>query len=392
MRDCDSLWIVAKIGRIVTDSSVDALLMRYGKSYNVTVVCTGIDEHLDDALAVHLQNEGLDLGNHDELLQKEKRSSRIKKKLTRKIGNRQAKLEGRGRSRRNKKQRLLTDKARAKLEDQVEKYKHELAEATKEHYETSCARFELLVAARNRWTTQRLQEDKSRHLPADTTLEVFCVSNAHYAALKGIKEVHGPRLKVQDTGIPALRKFVLRSAAPLQLQALEDYINHRFTAFMEGLAVWVKSYSVDGAVELLESIKSFTDRLPEPIERYLTKTKAANDAANIIPLAGAREELISGAIAELEKKKDWHWQTLRAFIRRDGRHSTRRAPRQSWNEQFQSKATELVEDKWIDFLARQNRLSKALKLDMLSIVDAIAKTIEGAWIRRCARMILLTFM
>lgn len=381
MSTCDSIWVVTKIDRAITDTSVDSLLYRYGKEYNMAVICTGIDDNIDPALATYLRSEGQSVGEHDDLLQRERYLHKLVALLPRKIEARVAKLAPRGREQNNKRQRSLSHETREKLQSQLLAYETELEKARAELAEVAHARFELLVDARNSNAIRRLQEEKSSHLPFGTTLDVFCVSNVHYAALKGARVISGPRLKVQSTGIPALREYVLRRAAPFQLQAVEDFTKHKCMGLLQGLSMFAKTYSVKHGDELLKVIKASNQLLSRPTETYVAKILDANNTFNAKPLLDAREELATAAISELEKKRSWHWSTTRAFIRKDGNHITNLAPRQSWNEQFQAEATRLLSEKWDGFLTEQKDLSAGLQKDLLGLIHSIRHQLEGMWPR-----------
>lgn len=72
MRSCDTIRVIAKIARVVTDSAVESLLMRFGKYYDMMVICTGIDQDVNKGLAEVMFAEGQSLGEYTELARAEK--------------------------------------------------------------------------------------------------------------------------------------------------------------------------------------------------------------------------------------------------------------------------------------------------------------------------------
>lgn len=51
LRTCDAIPVVVRIGRVATDAAVDGLLRRYGRTHEVAVVCTAIDQVVNEELA-----------------------------------------------------------------------------------------------------------------------------------------------------------------------------------------------------------------------------------------------------------------------------------------------------------------------------------------------------
>ncbi|CAK3974892.1 Hypothetical predicted protein [Lecanosticta acicola] len=376
MRSCDSIWIVTKIARAITDTAVDALLMRFGKTYKVAVICTGIDDGVDPALANHLHSEGQSVGNHQDLLDRERKLRNLVKRLPKKIETRSAKLDGRTQARKKAK-RPLTEKAKRKLSEEIAEYTKQLEVAGNELPQVAAERFELLVDARNANTIRQMQQHKVEHLIAGTKLQVFAVSNLHYEAIKGARVINGPRLSVKDTGIPALRQYALESAAPYRLQAMEDFISHKFTIFLQGLGMWAKSFSIERSEELLQSIRAPVKSVHPIVEEYLSAVSKANDEVIVQPLHHNQESLISTALTELEKKRAWNWQTIRAFMRRNGNFKTSVVPQQSWNESYQSGATKMVHSLWDSFVKDQSKLSDEMKCKLLGLVLSISETLDN---------------
>lgn len=378
MRSCDSIWVVTKIDRAITDTQVDSLLMRYGKSFKMAIVCTAIDANLDDDLAAHLQAEGQSIGNHDELLLREKQLRKLTRSLPKKIETRRAKLEGRNPPRKGKKkQRVLTQKARDKLDAQIATFQAQLNDIEAELPVVAQARFEILVDARNHNTTRRLKEEKSDHLKSGEELKVFCVSNVHYMALKGARVINGPRLNADMTGIPAMRAFVLESAAPGLVKAVEDFINYKFTVFMKDVAMWAKSYSVEGSTELLRAVEAPREKIDTLLQGFHETMMTISDATVVKALDETRPDQLQIAIRELEKKRQWHWSTTRAFVRRNGTHKTSVAPKQCWNEQFMEGTIDLVKEIWDRLQEKRDHAANELMDELIGLVRGVWEMVKG---------------
>lgn len=374
---CDWIWVVAKTNRIITDTSVDNLLWRYGKTFKIAVVCTGIDENLEPQLAQQLVAEGENVRGHDQLLNRERKLRRTIKRCTKKIETRQAKLEGRNKIQSERKGKPLTEAAREKLRAQVEQQKKELASAQEELPGVALERFHLLAGARNAFTTRRMQEEKAEHLPPNKTLQVFCVSNTHYDALKGARTINGLCLSPDATGIPALRSFIHRAAAPYLRKTVEEYINHSFTVFMQGLAMWANSYAVEGRLELLEQVKKPQSNISPILEKYRKESMALGENSIVSPLASNLSNFLKRAKAAVEKKRKWHWSTMRCFVRHGGNHSTSVAPKQSWNESFMEAASDMIKANWDEYLKKQAKNGSELEEELVKLVQDTEIFIQG---------------
>ncbi|KAI7383354.1 hypothetical protein KC336_g18393, partial [Hortaea werneckii] len=369
MSTCDAIWVVAKIDRAITETGVDSLLMRYGKAFKMVMICTGTDDNIDAGLASYLEGEGQDVGNHEKLLKQEVGlRKQFEKVLPKEIAAIQKSLKddkGKG-----KKEPPLTEHYKRKFRKEIRGLMDEKEAAKAALPGVEQARFELLVNARNEYTIRRLQEEKSDHLPMGTTLPVFCVSNAHYSSLKGARAIKGPRLNAAMTGVPALRAYVLKTSAPERLRTMDAYVNTRMTVFMKGLAMWAKSYNVEGGEQLLAAVKKPQGQVGGLIDQFVEQVLAFNEKVVVNGLQDARNDLVEAASNVINSKINaWHASTVRAFIRRDGNHRTSVVPQQSWNEQFLEKATKLAKQGWEVFSDKEKELAVGLEKGLLSLLE-----------------------
>ena len=92
-------------------------------------------------------------------------------------------------------------------------------------------------------------------MPKNKTLVIHSISNSHYNRLKSMSPITGPQLMAYGTGVPTLRAYALGLPATSMLKNVDDFIRHRFTAFMTGLQLWAGRSSVKGRARLLKIIK-----------------------------------------------------------------------------------------------------------------------------------------
>jgi hypothetical protein len=170
------------VDRICTDPNLEHTISDYAGRFPNTfaIVVTKIDEGITDELAAEMTAKGHSIGDYEEANANilDLKEVLVKTKHTLKHA-------------------ALTPEARHSWRDQEDKVKQEI------HDEESKI-FECLVDARNDYIGDRLRADKKKHLPTDTQLPIYFVSNKQYDIHKQIIESEGPSLEIASTGIPGL--------------------------------------------------------------------------------------------------------------------------------------------------------------------------------------------
>lgn len=136
------------------------------------------------------------------------------------------------------------------------------------------------------------------------------------------------------TGIPALRAYALGLPAPGLFRTLMHYSNYSIASLLKDLQLWISASEVDRRDELLMLAAELQEKL---VERITARCNAhqedlVREIANV--LQGSVVEASEYAVKQLDKKRNKHAATIRAFIRRNGNHATRLCPREVWNENF----------------------------------------------------------
>lgn len=380
MRSCDTLWIVANIQRIISNLAVDSLLMRYGKSYNVMIICTGIDQNVDDDLAEEMGECGQSVGDWTALEHQDLQLSQSVIRLIKALQiheEKLQKLQDRARSRGEKKGSLEKEEYKGKLHEKIRELSNGLKAEKDAKADLAQRRFTALVDARNAYAERSLREKKQHHLPNGRTLQVFCVSNYHYAALKGQRTIESSRLDAEMTGLPALRRYLLERAAPEILQQMESDLNHKYTFFMRGLSLWTKKYTGNGREDLLSAVESPQGKVKAVLQHYYDGFKEICKDFIESVLLEPREEIVSRAKAVIEAKRSMRAATVKAFVRRDGNWETTIVPKECWNEQLLEAATKLVTKQWEDFMEDFGSLEDRLEQDLKNLVHNITNTVES---------------
>lgn len=356
LMECDHLIVVARAGRVTTDTVVRSILQKYGTSHNgnVMVVCTKSDENVDHKVAIEMERLGFDIGNYRELKESIKSLASETKALERK--------------------KKKTAQAGSKLSDVQEK----LDDAKAKKRLSENAMWELVVAARNVHNADRLRKDRQHHLPAGKTLHVFGVSNKHYATLLVGEACEEYQLSPEGTGIPGLRRHLLELAAPRVWDSLTGFVNSELTALIPSFKMWAGTgHLASGRAAIAEVLKqqrqqvrlefaeyqsSMVDLVRQHFENSLRNERAA--------CVGSATNYVNQTLAS------WAWKTFEAFFKRNGQHTTP-LKSESWNEIFTAKSTEIIERSWPSFTSDWEVIVQSMQDKIIEAVQEIPKNLRA---------------
>lgn len=357
--------MVAPISRVVDDTTVYQLLSRYGKAFKgmISVICTHSDAGIigsERKMINHLQQEDKNIDLYHTL------SDQMKAKKA-EITQLSAKVAA------TKKRKKKATKAQMlevrDEEDTLKNLRNQFAQLEAE-------RFEFIVTTRNSLITEQLQETMQSHIPRGQVLEVHCVSNYHYAGLKGCK-VNGPRLSAASTGIIQLRANTLALMAPRLMDTLEHYTNFSLQAMLKDLQLWLHSASIDRRPEVLELARQPWANATLAFDHRLTTFAKDIEAASDRTLMPAVSEASQKALAQLEKKRQKHPSTIMAFIRKNGNYATKLCPKESWNENFTKHFAEVVGKCEASLTITRALLTDKLERGVVNDLNDFLKKIKG---------------
>jgi hypothetical protein len=350
---------------VVDDTTVYQLLSRYGKAFKgmINVICTHSDAGLigsERKMANHLQQEDKDVELYYELTDKMKAKKSEVTQLNAKVTA-------------TKKRKKKATKAQM-LEVREEE---EMLKGMREQFaQREAERFEFLVATRNSLVTEQLQDVMQNHLPDGHILEVHCVSNYHYAGLKGSK-VNGPRLPAASTGILQLRANTLALMAPRLMNTLDHYIHFSLQAMLKDLQLWLHCASVDRRPEILDLARQPQANASPAFEHRLNTFAKDIQAASDGTLMSAISEASQKALGQLAKKRKKHPSTIMAFIRKNGNYATRMCPKESWNENFSKHFAEVVGKCEASLTMTRELLTTKLERGVVDDLNDFLKKIKG---------------
>ncbi|KAK6430690.1 hypothetical protein LTR95_013153 [Oleoguttula sp. CCFEE 5521] len=369
IKQCDYIWAVAPISRVVDDKTIYQLFARYAGPFkgNVWIIAT----HADDGFAGHekkyidqLEHDGCDMTTvhsvvkRHQVLKKEykdankavqqaKKRANISQQDAAEFLQRQAQLEGIGQDIATLEQQRLTQ----------------------------------LVHARNGLVTKRLQKVMADIMPDGQQVTVHCVSNQHYTALKG-STFKGAKLSAEQTGVPKLREHALSMPALHLMRDLSHWAVTDIATTIENFMLWTERTTVERRGELLQMVQqpqqNLKDRIGKRVDRFIhvLSTIVAKDLHQV------QESAVKTALEKLKQRRGLHPSTFLAFIRKNGRHSSKVCPKESWNEQFSWGIGEAMKKRWPSLIEAFYEVSRELKDAIIQDLKAVIKGLSQ-WPQNC---------
>ena len=260
----------------------------------------------------------------------------------------------------------------------VRALKGEVAKAEKKFKTLKAAKFGSLVSARNGYVAKGLQKELGAHPEHKPEVLVFCVSNEHYNLLKDGEDSGVNQLGPVDTGIPGLRAYTLALAGPAIMQTLDDYINHDFTVFLNGLGPWAVSRYIEGSEDLLAIVERPQETIGITLDTYQTELGffiKENLEECLIKLAPKHSRAAQEMF--IKKRQDRHPSTLKAFMRKGGKHKTKKCPEECWNEQFLDPTVKALTLRWGKVNTRQAELITQVKEEFVEETTGILRELKA---------------
>jgi hypothetical protein len=370
IKTCDYIWVVAPLDRIADDSAVNQLFSRYAKPFkgNICVICT----HTDDGVIGDEDNLidfiGENLEDPDQILAP---CSELKEAIARKTRE----INKFGHTSRTAK-RSRQSKSSTTATQQMSQASSSLEDLKRQRRLLRSKFFASMVSARNVLITQQLIENLGSHMPEGSEPDVYCVSSLYYAVLKG-RGIDGPRLSANDTGIPRLRAEALALAAPHVQGTLENYLNYTVPLNLKSFQAWLNGTAVDCRTELLDLVRQPQGELEFLVGKRLAHfQKQTNDRMQKV-LEASLQEAKDAASRHVAKKRSRFGATIMAFVRKNGKHSTRICPKECWNEGFLRYFAEVVKGCHNSLSEARQELNEECKKAAYQRLDSLISSVEG---------------
>lgn len=251
-----------------------------------------------------------------------------------------------------------------------------LVKLRKEHAAIVAEWFDFIVHARNTFVKTQLQEEIETYLPDGQILVIHCVSNNHYASWEGAP-LAGPRLSIDATGNPLLRSYAFSLAAPGLLRTLDVYVGSDIQIFLKGLQLWTESTMIDRRSELLELVRIPVDKLGKLISARTTAYSKRISASMTKVLKAKNLEAVASALKMLDKKQQKNAGTVRAFMRKYGKYSTKVWPKECWYENLSKSISDTAVEQEEVLARAEVNLPRDLKKGVVSDLAELEAIFES---------------
>lgn len=232
VRSSDHLWIVAPVGRCVSDTTVNFILFEFGERFagRLAIICTKIDDRMRYSQFIQEYPSAA-----EEMAKVERAYKQAKANFS------EAKARARGVTRQSTIQERSGE-----------------VERCRQRYEKALnTRLEFMTQTRNDTVKNQLYRDKSEYLQQGEKGRVYFVSNEHYLWLKGFKDPVNAtleQLSAESTGVPDLRSHALSIPAQDMWSTFMTHILHTSVAFVKSLTIWTARTRADSG-DKLTSVK-----------------------------------------------------------------------------------------------------------------------------------------
>ncbi|KAG9255485.1 uncharacterized protein F5Z01DRAFT_56619 [Emericellopsis atlantica] len=366
LMQCDNIFIVAKISRAVTNSSVKSsmywALSRHapmeweqeaGRNFNISVVCTRSEDINIEAAKREFCGPG----------------------------------------------KQIATEVIARLEEEIEDAKRSSDRQRKKELKK---RLEfLLIRARNAHVREGLQRAYSSEIPGGR-LNVFCVSNKLYEKYSR----KGPPEFIQETGIVELRRFCHSVTAEAQLKEGQHFLRSRLPSLLNSLGLWAGSRLSAHVVppststaSLTESLERLKERAPQSISGFKKDFLESFDELIMSFFTSRDHQWDVSARTEAKKwETDWHWSNTpqpqvriigandantidlaqyNAWCLRNGNHCTLKREATDWNAQIIWKMRMELNFQWDLVMEEVAAVFKAFQEDYtMGLMRMKAKVLE----------------
>nr|POF17708.1 hypothetical protein CFP56_13120 [Quercus suber] len=365
---CQGLLAFDQIKRCLTNPTLDKTLGTYAEQFRgkLIVVVTHADDTggSDDVIASTIRGEGQSVGEYFDLAKAIRKLEGEIKQMTIRLSRWEAKV------------RKWEAKARksnaAKNLAALNELRISRMNKCLDLQAVQNQQFEALVDARNTNIVRKMQRDKSKHMPAGTTLNVQCISNTHYQSLCRGSAIGGLQLDATHTGLPALRESLLELTAVPKMRAIEELIGNA-TIFIRGVQLWVEDAPIKNCSGILQVVNTPATIWRENVETYLQQVAIMFETKMIQPLRNARISSLQGAHAWIKNKLlKWHPSSILAFFNKNGNHKTKAIGPEIWNERFTEVQTNnIVRPYWPAMIDAQKELLTSAVEDIVERLKSI---------------------
>ncbi|PPJ59328.1 hypothetical protein CBER1_05769 [Cercospora berteroae] len=383
--DCDEIWIVGQISRITTDRTPSDALQRYAAIKPCVIVCTHIDTVADNTEHLaHLQAQGF----QDSACTKE---CARREMLDTTIRTRKADLKEHEEAISNGQIVVIVEDEEYLCEGtedelQIARNKINSDNAALRKLENELGEVNASVINRGWDVHEPFFRNRLKSMLEEMELNasMFFVSNEHYMGCKGAKSVKGSLLELGRTGIPELRRHILRATEADEMAAMQEYIA-KVEIFLRGLNVVANPEHDKENRKVLQTIEEGKGKISNLKHGdYFTALDHTLEQSFERAVARRMDDLVTNATEIASGKINWHASTLKAFIANAGSHNTPKVGRHNWNRVFFADLTNNILANWDTFVNEEADAFTKLQEKLLKEIRGVIASSNG---RRAAKQL-----
>ncbi|KAI1815628.1 hypothetical protein GGS20DRAFT_322793 [Poronia punctata] len=333
---CDEIFVVANIGRAITDVSVSDVIERAKKARlaNVGIICTKSDDiSADEALTDWKGQRAKEVRRKRDGIRKHERViTEIEEELS------QFDEED--------EDDLFEDER-----DEIVRLNSKLRTARKQRDELVFDLQKYLIENRNTLIEKKLVDHYQAQVPAPSPahhnpnpLRVFCASNTLYWHQR-----EHPRDKAMRylslSGIISIRAHCMEMVSESQYVASKKYMKDDVGVLLGELDLWVQSGQGSLSAERKDAVRKTLDTLERNLStKFFGRASPLNQLGKgyrnefydelYLPQSSSVNRWGSAAIAASIDWSGWHHSTYAAFCRNFGTHYTAAVKHRNWNQEI----------------------------------------------------------
>ncbi|MCJ1377163.1 hypothetical protein MMC17_000255 [Xylographa soralifera] len=353
-RDCDFIFLVARVGRVQTDSNTNDRLL-YGVCRALgprkALICTRADEMDEFTKPRDLAASPTDRQEHDQILRSWTSLSNEIKRFAASL----AKLHGQAR-------------AEALDEIQLLKLKKKALHVMK---------LGVLIKMRNKKVIAAMQKKYESTTKEKNPLRVYCVSNEHYALHQiGYTEDLMP-CSMDIVGISDVRLCALILPSAHKLKKLQEHCKGTVKSLISSLEGWCLQSTMERRVELRALVAKPREKTSSVIATFLSELKAHLRTIVIDGIVQSRPDWTSRGSKAAGGWAQYHHATYAAWCRNQGDYHKKVQGRTPWNATLLEPVMKDLYKFWTLFDTTAKDASARCLSSLNNLLDTVVVDIKG---------------
>ncbi|MCJ1433884.1 hypothetical protein MMC27_003249 [Xylographa pallens] len=352
-RDCDFIFLVAKVGRVQTDSNTNDRLL-YGVCRALgprkALICTRADEMDEFTKPRDLAASPTDRQEYDRILRSwTSLSSEIKRFAASLV-----KLHGQAR-------------AEALDEIQMLKLKKKALHVMK---------LGTLINMRNKKVIVAMQKKYESTTKEKTPLRVYCVSNEHYAIHQiGYTEDLIP-CSMDIVGISNVRLCALMLPSAHKFKTLQEHCKGTLKSLVSSLEGWCLQSTMERRVELRALVAKPREKTSFVIATFVSELKAHLRTIVIDGIVRSRPQWTDRGLKAAVGWAEYHHTTYAAWCRNQGDYHKKVEGRTPWNATLLEPVMKDLYKFWTDFDTTAKDASEKFLSSLNNLLDTVVADIK----------------